>query len=157
MATTFTITGQKQLQARLTAISKAPKEMLREVGLRAVAEAKTIVPRKTGNLGRTIRIGSMSDTHVEVRAGGQLNVGYAAAVEYGSRPHVILPKRAKALAWGGPRTLGGRLRSGGTPTNFARRVNHPGTRAKPYLIPAFDHALSVVGIAHIVREWNEAA
>jgi hypothetical protein len=157
MATTFTITGQRQLQARLDAIGKAPREMLREVGLTAVADAKKIVPRRTGNLGRTIRIGSLTDTHVEVMAGGQLNVGYAAVVEYGSRPHVILPKRRKALAWGGARTLGGRLRSGGTPTNFARRVNHPGTRPKPFLIPAFSHALDIVGLSMIVKEWNGAA
>ena len=157
MATTFTITGQKQLQARLTALAQAPKDMLREVGLTAVADAKRIVPRQTGNLGRTIRIGSMTDTHVEVKAGGQLNVGYAAAVEFGSRPHVILPKRAKALAWGGARTLGGRLRAGSQATHFARRVNHPGTRAKPFLIPAFEYALRKVGISKIVEKWNEAA
>lgn len=157
MATTFTITGQKQLAARLNAISKAPKEMLREIGITAVADAKKIVPRQTGNLGRTIRIGSMSDTHVEVKAGGQLNVGYAAAVEFGSRPHVILPKRRKALAWGGARTLGGRSRAGSGPTHFARRVNHPGTKPKPFLIPAFEYALRKVGIGKIVERWNEAA
>lgn len=157
MATTFTITGQRQLAARLTALSKAPKDMLREVGLTAVADAKRIVPRQTGNLGRTIRIGSMTDTSVEVKAGGQLNVGYAAAVEYGSRPHVIRPKRAKALAWGGPRTLGGRLRSGGSPTHFAKVVNHPGTKPKPFLIPAFEFALRKLGISQIVERWNEAA
>lgn len=157
MATTFTITGQKQLQARLAAIGKAPDDMLREVGVRAVAEAKAIVPRKTGNLGRTIRLGARSSTHVEVRAGGQGDVGYAAAVEFGSRPHVILPRRAKVLAWGGARTLGGRLRSGSSATNFARRVNHPGTRAQPYLIPGFEKALQLVGLGKLVQAWNRAA
>jgi hypothetical protein len=157
MATTFTITGQRQLQARLDAIGKAPREMLREVGLIAVREAKGIVPRRTGNLGRTIRIGSLTDTHVEVKAGGQLNVGYAAAVEFGSRPHVIRPRNRKVLAWGGARTLGGRVRAGSRATHFARVVNHPGTRAKPFLIPAFSHALDRVGLSMIVREWNEAA
>lgn len=157
MATTFTITGQKQLAARLNAIGKAPKEMLREVGLTAVADAKRIVPRRTGNLGRTIRIGSMTASHVEVKAGGQQNVGYAAAVEFGSKPHVIRPKRAKVLAWGGPRTLGGRLRSGGRPTHFARFVDHPGTKAQPFLIPAFEAALRKLGLEKIVERWNEAA
>ena len=157
MATTFTITGQKQLAARLNAMAKAPKDMLREVGLTAVSDAKRIVPRRTGNLGRTIRIGSMTDTHVEVTAGGTLNVGYAAAVEFGSRPHVIVPRRAKALAWGGGRTLGGRLRAGSQATHFARRVNHPGTRAQPYLIPAFEKALRVVGLDKVVERWNKAA
>lgn len=157
MAATFVITGQRQLQARLTAMGKAPREMLREVGIRGVAEAKHLVPRRTGNLGRTIRIGAISQTHVEIRAGGQLNVGYAAAVEHGTRPHVILPKRAKALAWGGARTLGGRVRSGSAPTNFARRVNHPGTKAQPFLIPGLEKALRIVGLDKIVERWNEAA
>ena len=157
MATTFTITGQRQLQARLRAIGEAPQDMLREVGIRSVAEAKKIVPRRTGNLGRTIRIGSLTDTHVEVKAGGQLNVGYAAAVEFGSRPHVIRPRKAKVLAWGGARTLGGRLRAGSRATNFATVVNHPGTKPKPFLIPAFEHALKLVGLSQIVRRWNQAA
>lgn len=153
----FTITGQKQLAARLNAIGKAPALILREVGIRAVADAKKAVPRKTGNLGRTIRLGPRSATSVEIRAGGTENVGYAAAVEFGTRPHVILPKRAKALAWGGARTLGGRLRAGSQATHFARRVNHPGTRAQPYLIPAFEKALRVVGLDKVVERWNKAA
>ena len=157
MATTFTIQGGKQLEARLRALGRAPDDMLREVGVRAVAEAKALVPRKTGNLGRTIRLGPRSSTHVEVKAGGQQDVGYAAAVEFGSRPHVIRPRRAKVLAWGGPRTLGGRLRAGGSPTNFARSVNHPGTRAQPYLIPGFEKALRMVGLGALIDAWNRAA
>jgi hypothetical protein len=39
MATTFTITGQRQLQARLTAIGKAPPIILREAGVRGVGFA----------------------------------------------------------------------------------------------------------------------
>lgn len=157
MATTFVLKGGKQLQARLNAIGKAPPKMLREVGIRAVSEAKHLVPRKTGNLGRTIRLGSLTSSSVEVRAGGQLNVGYAAAVEFGSRPHVIRPRRAKVLAWGGARTLAGGLRAGSRPTNFARSVRHPGTRAKPYLIPGFRKALDLVGLGGIVDAWDRAA
>lgn len=76
MTTTgFTITGQKELTRRLTAIGKAPGDILRDVGLHAVREAKILVPRRTGNLGRTIRIGKLTDTYVEVKAGGTSNVG----------------------------------------------------------------------------------
>lgn len=157
MATTFTISGGKQLQARLNALGRAPEDLLRQVGIEAVAQAKIRVPRKTGNLGRTIRLGAKSPTHVEVKAGGELNVGYAAAVEFGSRPHVIVPKRAKTLAWGGARTLGGRLRAGSRATNFAKRVNHPGTRAQPFLIPGFHDALRIVGLDFLVDRWNKAA
>lgn len=153
----FRLTGGKQLQARLTALGKAPADMLREIGIRGVAEAKHLVPRKTGNLGRTIRLGSITAHAVEIRAGGTQQVGYAAAVEFGSRPHVIVPRKARVLAWGGQRTLGGRLRSGSQPTNFASRVNHPGTRAKPYLFPGLEKALGIVGLGGLVERWNRAA
>lgn len=155
--TQFRITGQQELTRRLTAIGKAPKDMLRDVGLHAVREAKILVPRKTGNLGRTIRLGSLTESHVEVKAGGTRNVGYAAAVEFGSKAHVIVPRAATVLAWGGERTLGGRLRSGSRPTRFARRVNHPGTKAKPFLIPGFEKALRLLGLDRIVEAWNKAA
>lgn len=153
----FTITGERELMRRLDALGKFPGDLMRETGLTAVREAKTLVPRRTGNLGRTIRIGTISDSHVEVRAGGTREVGYAAAVEFGTRPHVILPRNRRALAWGGARTLGGRLRSGARATNFATRVNHPGTRPKPYLIPGFEKALKLVGLDGLIRRWNEAA
>lgn len=156
MTVAFKMTGEKQLKARLTAIGKAPRAMLGEIGIRSVAEAKRLVPRRTGNLRRTIRIGAHTDTYVEIRAGGQRNVGYAAAVEFGSKPHVIVPRKAKVLAWGGARTLGGRSRAGSRATNFARRVNHPGTRAKPYLIPGIEKALSIVGLNGLIKRWNQA-
>lgn len=155
--TTFVLSGGKQLQARLNALGQAPQGMLRQVGIEAVAQAKIRVPRRTGNLGRTIRIGSISESHIEVRAGGQLNVGYAAAVERGSRPHVILPKRRKVLAWGGARTLAGNVRTGARATSFAAKVNHPGSKAQPYLIPGFQDALRIVGLDFLVDRWNKAA
>ncbi len=154
---TFVLQGGPQLEARLTAMGGAPKQMLADVGLEAVAMAKILVPRRTGNLGRTIRLGTVSSTAVEVKAGGSREVGYAAAVEFGSRARVIVPVRASVLAWGGPRTLGGRLRSGGRATNFARRVRHPGTRAQPYLFPGFERALRALGLETIVKAWNRAA
>lgn len=156
MSMTIRLQGGEALRKRLDAIGDTPKVLLRDVGLHAVREAKLLVPRRTGNLGRTIRIGSISADHVDVVAGGQRNVGYAAAVEFGSRAHVIVPVRAKVLAWGGERTLGGRLRKGSRATNFARRVRHPGTRAKPFLIPGFERALRKVGLDVLIDLWNKA-
>ena len=155
--TTFVLQGGPQLMRRLTAMGEAPQDMLRNTGLRAVREAKILVPRKTGNLGRTIRIGGLSRTSVEVKAGGTTQVGYAAAVELGTRPHVIRPRRRKALAWGGARTLAGGLRAGARATNFATRVNHPGTRPHPFLIPGFEKALQAIGLDDLVKRWNQAA
>jgi hypothetical protein len=151
------LTGDKQLIARLDAISDT-RQYLGTIGLRAVAEAKAIVPRRTGNLGRTIRLGAITPDYVEIVAGGERNVGYAKPVEFGSRPHEIVPVRAKALAWGGARTLAGGLRKGSSATHFARRVRHPGTKPHPYLVPGVQRALRAGGLKEaIVKAWNGAA
>lgn len=149
--------GLTDLQRRLAAISDT-RMLLGTVGLLAVREAKSLVPRRTGNLGRTIRLGAVTPDSVEVLAGGKLKVGYAAAVEFGTKPHVIRPRRARVLAWGGGRTLAGNLRKGQRATSFATMVHHPGTKAKPYLIPGIKKALKSAGIrAKIVDAWNRAA
>ena len=148
--------GERQLRARLNAIGKTDG-LMREIVLHGVREAKILVPRRTGNLGRTIRVGTVTRDHGEIRAGGVAKVGYAAAVELRTRPHIIRPRKAKMLAWGGSRTLGGRVRSGSRPTNFARLVRHPGTRAKPFLRPGLLKAATTKGLGSLVRLWNEAA
>lgn len=63
------------------------------------------------------------------------NVEYAPYVHDGTRPHVIRPRRRQAL----------RFRVGGM-TVFAKVVNHPGNRARPF----FDRALIEVARA---RGW----
>ena len=149
--------GADDLQRRLAAIGNT-QGVLRTLAIASVREAKLLVPRRTGNLGRTIRVGRVTDESAELLAGGQNEIGYAAAVEFGTKPHVIRPRRAKVLAWGGKRTLGGRLRKGSRPTHFARSVRHPGSRAKPYLRPGIERALQRGGItANIVDAWNRAA
>jgi hypothetical protein len=99
--------------------------------------------------------------YAEIVAGGRTNVGYAAAVERGTKPRDITPRTKKALAWGGPRTRGGRLRVvkgvQASATNFATIVHHPGTKAQPYLAPGFQKAVRLAGLTTIVRLWDGAA
>ena len=83
--------------------------------------AKSSVSVKTGHLRRSIstKIGDMEATiHTS-------NVKYAVIVEKGSKAHVIRPKNKKALYWKGA-------------SHPVKQVNHPGSKAKPYLIPAFE-------------------
>lgn len=54
--------------------------------------------------------------------------GYANAIHDGSRPHPIDPKRRKLLRWATP----------GGGFAFARHVEHPGTKADPFLYVALD-------------------
>ena len=76
---------------------------------------------KTGHLRRgiTTDVGNMEVTvHTS-------NIKYARGVEEGTRPHTIRAKNKKALYWKGAK-------------HPVKQVNHPGSKAKPYLIPAFN-------------------
>lgn len=55
----------------------------------------------------------------------EYTANYAAAVHNGTRPHIIVPRRGRYLRF----QVGGR-------TVYARRVQHPGTPARPYLATA---------------------
>ena len=82
---------------------------------------------KTGHLWRHIstKVGNMEVTvHTS-------NVKYARLVEEGTRPHIIRPKNKKALYWEGARRP-------------VRSVRHPGSKAKPFLIPAFEKEKEVL-------------
>ncbi len=148
----FTIKGIPQLKARLDAITPNP-DLMRKLALQAVAEQKRLVPRKTGNLGRSIGIGRVTPTSAETVAGAS----YAAAVEFGTRPHIIVPRNRKALRFAaGSRRLSGSPRSGGAVV-FAKRVRHPGTRKQPFMVPGAQKALKDLGVDAIVKAWNDAA
>ena len=53
------------------------------------------------------------------------NIKYARMVEEGTRPHIIRAKNKRALYWKGAK-------------HPVKSVRHPGSKAKPYLIPAFE-------------------
>lgn len=158
MSFSVSIDGTDKLEARLRALRKTVPSVPRQFGLLTVAEAKRLVPRKTGNLGRRIILQSATRTEARVVA----STPYAAAVEFGSRPHVIRPRRGRYLAFpakGSAVTLSGRLRKGkGGKLVFARAVRHPGTRAQPYLLPGARRAVERLGLgATVIRVWNRAA
>jgi hypothetical protein len=149
------IRGVPQLRARIEAITPN-RDLLRTIALSAVREQKLLVPRKTGNLGRSIHLGAVTPTRAETIA----SADYAIYVERGTRPHEIRPRNRKALRWaasaadarltGTPRT-GGRVR-------FAKRVQHPGTRAQPFMVPGAQKAIERTGLkATVVDAWNRAA
>ena len=76
---------------------------------------------KTGHLRRAISV-DMGNLEATIHTS---NVKYAVMVEKGTKAHVIKPKNKKALYWKGA-------------THPVKQVNHPGSKAKPYLIPAFE-------------------
>lgn len=122
------IRGMASLRRKLGALAPAELKTVRREVRRALvnveAGAKTRAPVDQGRLQNSIAHEVARDG-LSGRAG--TNVEYAPDVEFGTAPHVILPKNKKALAFGpkGAKTV-------------VKRVNHPGTRAQPYLFPAFE-------------------
>jgi len=149
------LAGASQLDARLRAL-QSTRGLTHRLGLGTVREAKLLVPRRTGNLGRSIHIQSESDTQVVVVASAE----YAGFVERGTRPHIIRPVRARALAFAASpagRRLSGRVRRGAAVV-FAMLVHHPGTKPEPFLRPGAQKAASGSNLAAVViEEWNAAA
>ena len=83
--------------------------------------AKSSASVKTGHLRRSIST-KMGDMEATIHTS---NLKYAPMVEFGTRPHIIRAKNKKALYWKGAK-------------HPVKQVNHPGSKAKPYLIPAFE-------------------
>src|SRR5438128_5041780 len=136
-----TIVGLSALNRRIAAVSgtQVGGTVLKRLGLSTVREAKLLVHRKTGNLGRTIHVRSQTATSVTVVA----SANYAADVEYGTRAHEITPRAAKALRFAASpagRRLSGRPRVGAAVV-FATRVHHPGTKPYPFLVPGAKRAV----------------
>jgi len=78
-------------------------------------------PVDSGNLRRQIQLVWITPFHCKIIS----NANYSAAVEYGTKPHIIRPVSAKALHW----------KSGGKDF-FAKSVNHPGCNSQPFMRPA---------------------
>ena len=104
---------------------KKIQKVLKNAGMNIEAGAKDNLTSNnsvnTGHLRRSIgnfRRGMTVTVHTS-------NVKYAIIVEKGSKPHIIRPKNKKALYWKGA-------------SRPIKLVNHPGSRAKPFLIPAFE-------------------
>lgn len=161
----MSLQGYESLRRRFAAVSGAPSNpaLLLALGTAAVREQKLLFRphRKTGTTARSIRVGTVSTSSVQTK------VGFGGPfVEFGTKPHEITPRAAKALAWasgpaGGPhRRLSGRPRKGTARGDmvFAMRVHHPGTRADPFMVPGARKAATGAGLAAaIVTIWDHAA
>ena len=107
------------------------QKVLKKSGFNIEAKAKLNITNngsvKTGHLRRGIitDVGNMEVT------GHTSNIKYARGVEEGTRPHVIRAKNKKALYWKGAK-------------HPVKSVRHPGSRAKPFLIPAFEKEKEVL-------------
>jgi hypothetical protein len=102
----------------------AVRRDLNRRAVRVAAFTRISIPMRTGKLRSSVRI---EDASTPTRASVQVLVGrgvpYAGAVLFGAAPHVITPRRKKALRFVG----------GGGKVIFAKSVRHPGNKASPVL------------------------
>ena len=138
----MSLRGSKELRARLKALGKAFKPIGRTWGDEFVTVARPMVPERTGRLRRSIRVKNNTQRKTTIAA------HYTASfIDAGTIAHPIRPRKAGRLAW----QDGGR-------TIFARKVNHPGSRARPFRARAAHEALRRKPMAgQLIEQWNKAA
>lgn len=113
-------------------IRGASRTELETAARQVMNRAKVLVPVDTGRLRASIRIESRRTLTLRSVYTIGSDVEYAKYVNDGTRPHIIRPRRAKALRF----RVGGRI-------VYASVVHHPGTKARPFL----DDALRQVAAA----------
>ena len=121
-----------------------------ELALEAKAAEQEMIPVKTGVLRRSLDIfGNAKKGYRVLPTARRKGVPYAIFVARDTRPHLIQPKKKKALHW----------MDGGNKM-FANWVFHPGTTGTPFDIMAFEEIklkagpiMEKIADQHIAR-WN---
>lgn len=104
---------------------------MRQIIRLVAADARTNAPVDTGRMAQAIKEDPItSDGPFRVTGSVTSHAPYSVFVHEGTRPHVIRPRNASAL----------RFKAGGE-TIFASSVNHPRTRARPFLTNAVARVL----------------
>lgn len=104
-------------------IRGASRRELEATARQVMNRAKILAPVDTGRLRASIRIESRRLLTLRSVYTIGSDVSYAPMVHDGTRPHQIRPKRPDGVL---------RFRMGGRIV-YAKVVNHPGTRARPFL------------------------
>jgi len=125
----------RSMQAHEDSVTKALGRQVYYAGRRVEGRAKRNAPVKFGKLRQHI-VASHKGLTSEIA----VNVAYAGAVEFGSRPHVIRPRRKKALAF---KPGGGFKFWDESGRVVLKKVNHPGTTAQPFLTPVIEEERAV--------------
>lgn len=117
-------TFQKYPREMSTELHSAIGKSIKQVQSKAMREAPVNKQSGGGNLRQSIRASMTGALSGVVEVGVQ----YATYVHDGTRPHIIEVRNKKVLA------------NSRTGQVFGRKVNHPGTRANPFLQRAVDQA-----------------
>ena len=126
------IENTEKLIKLLTALTRLPSEISKNCTELIAEKARENAPRKTGRLRESIGIRRTKHGYEVVMGGSK--APYAVFLEYGTRPHVIRPKRARALRF----EVDGKI-------VYARYAMHPGTHPRRIMAKA------------ISDSWNQFA
>ncbi|MYM37259.1 hypothetical protein GTP38_23310 [Duganella sp. FT94W] len=139
------IVGGRQLNELLKTLAPKVERNILRSALRAGAKvylqsADEKIPVDQGDLRESLRISTKAKRGV-VSAGvkvGNKKAWYASLVEYGTKPHKIKAKNARALSVGGVAVAA---------------VDHPGAKASPFMRPAADesHQAATDAVAQQIR------
>ena len=119
--TKLTVSLKKLSDEAESNVNKVIKDSAFNIQRTAMSNLTSNGSVKTGHLRRSISV-DMGNLEATIHTS---NVKYAVMVEKGTKAHIIKPKSKKALYWKGA-------------SHPVKQVNHPGSKAKPYLIPAFE-------------------
>jgi phage gpG-like protein len=119
--TKLTVSLKKLSDEAESSVNKVIKDSAFNIQKNAMSNLANNGSVNTGHLRRSISV-DMGNLEATIHTS---NVKYAIMVEKGTKAHVIKPKNKKALYWKGA-------------SHPVKQVNHPGSKAKPYLIPAFE-------------------
>lgn len=141
----MSLQGKRELLRRFDALRRMGQPIAQRWADTTARSARRRVPVKTGALQRSIRVRTTS-------AKGAIVVGRYTGyfVDAGTVAHSEKPKRRKGL-----RAM--KFTYGSRP-QFARKVNHPATRARPFRVAAAQDGLRENPMAAVVvKLWNDAA
>ena len=119
---------QSEINKAINSINRWQKRKLAEIKTQVVASTENVrnkamrnCPEDTSYLKHSIKTQYSGDGK-----SGEVGIyaDYAEAVELGSRSHIIRVKNAKVLSDG--------------ERFFGKEVKHPGTKAQPFLFPAYE-------------------
>ena len=136
------VRGSRELRARLRAIKQTFKPAGREWAEEAAEIMSHAVPVRSGRLQRSFRVKNASQRRASVAAHFT-----AFFIDAGTVAHQIKARKAPRLIF----SVGGN-------TIFAKKVNHPATKAQPFRERSAKEALRRKPMAQkLIELWNRAA
>ena len=117
----------------------AIKRFLEQGALMLQSQAAQRAPVVKGRLRGDITVFPQTRPN-EISVGNTKLIDYAVYVYYGTKPHVIKPRKKKALK---------------TPYGIFTSVNHPGTKANPYLDDALDDIVRSGRLNRLLGEFGD--